>query len=588
MPADLPDSVEELRALLLRRLQEQAEEEARHAEERARHAEEKARHSEERARHAEEKARHSAEKARHAEEKALLDEERAQLCSEKQRLEATVAEYRVENERLAEYLRLLKHQRFGRSSERSDPRQPQLFNEAEILADAAQEEEEVEVPAHRRRRGGRKPLPAYLPRIEVLRDLDESEKVCPKDPEHALQRLGEERSERIVYRPAELYVEVEIRPKYACGRCKDGVACRPPSLQPIPKSLASPSLLAQVATAKYVDGLPLARQEKVLARLGIDLPRATLAAWMIRCGELVSPLTDLLLEGVRAGDYVLADETPFQVLKERGKRAESPSYMWVLRKEDREHPLLYYEYAPTRSGEVVRRLLAGFQGFLQSDGYGGYDGFGGEPGVVHVGCFAHARRKFDEALRGQSRSKRSQGHTSSKHRLADQGLARINALFKLERSLRGISSEERHRLRQEKLAPLLAALREWATTARDRVPPTSLTGKAIDYMDKQWPKLVRVLEDGRIELSTNSVERAIRPFVIARKAWLFADTPSGATASARLYSLVETAKANGVEPRRYLEAIFTRLPAARTRADYEALLPWRLASELPQARIPQR
>jgi len=294
-------------------------------------------------------------------------------------------------------------------------------------------------------------------------------------------------------------------------------------------------------------------------------------------------LTDLLLARIRDGDYVLADETPFQVLKERGKRAQSTSYLWALRLEDPGPPLLYYAYAPTRSGAVARELLNGFQGFLQTDGYAGYDGFDEESGVVHVGCFAHARRKFDEALRGQGKSTK----TRTKSRIADQGLTRINKLFEIDRSYRDASSEQRHRLRQEKLAPRLADLREWATTAKDRVPPTSLTGKAIDYLDGQWPKLARVLQDGRLELSTNAVERAIRPFVIGRKAWLFADTPSGATASARLYSLVETAKANGVEPWRYLEAIFTRLPTAATPADYEALLPWHLAEELAATRAPQ-
>jgi transposase len=461
-PADLPDSIEELRALVL--LQQ-------------------------------------TEVEKHAGESQVLRE--------------TLDEYKAENERLAEAIRLLKHQRFGRSSERSDPAQRGLFNEAEVLSDAPPgDEDDIEVPAHQRRRGGRRPLPDHLPRVEVVRDLDEHEKVCPNDPDHVLKCLGEERAERVIYRPAELFVEVEVRPKYACGTCKDGIACSKPSPQPIPKSLASPSLLAQIAAAKYVDGLPLARQEKIFARIGLDLPRATLATWMIRCGDLVAPLTELLLEEVRQGSYVLADETPFQVLKETGKRAESQSYLWALRLEDPAHPLLYYEYAPTRGGEVAQRLLVGFEGYLQTDGYKGYDGFD-EKGskVVHVGCFAHARRKFDEALRGQGQSGKKTKR-STKKRLADQGFARINALFKVERRYAEASPEERHRLRQKELAPLLKELRAWTTEAKGRVPPTSLTGSAIVYLDNQWPKLVRVLEDGRLELSTNSVERAIRPFVI--------------------------------------------------------------------------
>jgi len=555
-PAELPDSVEELRALLFLEQREHAE-----------------LHDE------------------HAELRATLDEYKVQG----ETLRATLDEYKAENNRLAEAIRLLKSQRFGRSSERSPADQLGIFNEAEVEADADAEgasegegaaevgEDAIEVPAHtRRKRGGRKPLPEHLPRVEVRRDLEDHEKVCPNDPNHTLARIGEERAERLVSKPAELYVEVEVRDKYACGTCKDGVACQKPSPQPIPKSMASASLLAQVATAKYVDGLPLARQEAILSRAGIDLPRATLASWMIRCGELVEPLTDLLLERIRGGAYVLADETPFQVLKEEGKRAESQSYLWALRLEDADHPLLYYEYAPTRSGDVADRLLEGFTGYLQTDGYAGYDRFDKiESKVVHVGCFAHARRKFDEALRGQGKGKaKGKNKKSPKSRVADQGLSRINKLFKMERKYRDASAEERHRRRQEELAPLIEELRTWTIASKGRVPPASLSGKAIAYLDNQWSKLERVLEDGRLELSTNAIERAIRPFVIGRKAWLFADTPSGATASARLYSLVETAKANGVEPWRYLETIFARLPEATSHADYEALLPGSLAGEL--------
>jgi transposase len=192
-----------------------------------------------------------------------------------------------------------------------------------------------------------------------------------------------------------------------------------------------------------------------------------------------------------------------------------------------------------------------------------------------VGCFAHARRKFDEALRGQSKPKKG-GKKGDKKRIADQGLAKLNALFKIERRYKDSSPEERYRLRQEKLKPKLIELRNWTLEVKDRVPPKSLTGKAVGYLDNQWAKLFRVLDDGRLELSTNGVERAIRPFVIGRKGWLFADTPRGATASARLYSLVETAKANGVEPFAYLDQVFTMLAREDDSIDYATLLPWRI------------
>jgi transposase len=345
---------------------------------------------------------------------------------------------------------------------------------------------------------------------------------------------------------------------------------------PIPKSLATPSLLAHVATSKYVDGLPLYRQEKIFARLGVDLSRGTLASWMVKMGELVEALVERIRGEIRSGSFVQADETPFQVLKEPGKSPQSQSYLWVLRGGVREHPLVYYEYDPSRSAEVPKRLLRGFQGFLQTDGYEGYTALGAEPGIVHVGCWAHTRRKFDEALRGQGKSKKKGSRRTAKESRARQALSQIQALYRIERELKEASAEERHAARQARSKPLLEKLRLWLDASIDSVPPQSLTGKALHYMDGQWPKLVRVLDDGRIPLDTNLVENAIRPFVLGRKNWLFADTVAGARASANLYSLIETAKANRIEPWAYLRDLFEKLPAATEWADLEVLLPHRI------------
>jgi transposase len=547
-PAGLPDSIEELRALALLQQDQLADQAATYEQ--------------------------------------MLETQKQMLETQKQELTTqaqTVSEYSEEVSRLREYIRLLKSQRFGPSSERTVPGQLGLFNEAETLSDQqggdgeSPEEDDVtlEVPAHtRRKRGGRRPLPEFLPREEILHDLPEDQKVCANDPSHKLREIGREKLEQLVFIPATAKVLVHIRPKYACPCCKDGVktASMPP--QPIPKSLATPSLLAQVATSKYVDALPLYRQEKIFQRIGVDLSRATLASWMIRMGELVEPLLDRMLEEIRQYDYVQVDETPFQVLKENGKRATTESYLWAVRGGEYAHPLLFYEYAPTRAGVVAGRLLDGFQGFLQTDGYQGYDAVGKQPGIVHVGCFAHARRKFDEALRGQGKSRKSK--SSAKESVARQGLKRINKLYELERLWRDVSPEERHALRQEQTKPKLEELKQWLAASKERVPPTSLTGEALAYLESQWPKLEHVLDDGRISLDTNAVERCIRPFVIGRRNWLFADTPKGATASARLYSLVETAKANGLEPWAYLATLFEKLPAATCPAEIEALLPGRI------------
>jgi len=346
--------------------------------------------------------------------------------------------------------------------------------------------------------------------------------------------------------------------------------------------MATPSLLAQVAVSKYVDGAPLYRQEAMFRRIGVDLSRSTLAFWMIRMGDLTQPLVDRFLQGIRDHDYVLADETSFQVLKEEGKRATRGSFLWALRGGEALHPLLYYEYSPTRGGEVIERMLGGFQGFLQTDGYSGYDAVGEQPGIVHVGCFAHARRKFDEALRGQGKNPKKK--SGAKQSLARQGLTQINKLYAYERLWRDATPEERYAFRQEKMKPKLDELRQWLDASVDRVSPTSLTGGALTYLKGQWPKLVRVIEDGRIALDTNAVERGIRPFVVGRKNWTFADTPKGAKASANLYSLVETAKANRLEPWAYLEKLFTELPSATTEADIEALLPWNVKLNEPATR----
>jgi transposase len=473
---------------------------------------------------------------------------------------------------LREYIRLLKHQRFGRKSEQANDEQIWLFNEAEATfpdPDPGEEaDDSVFVEAHTRKKRGRKPLPDWIPRVEILHDLPDDEKVCGEDGT-ALERIGEEVSEQLEFIPAKLRVLRHVRPKYACPTCRTGIHTAPMPPQPIPKSLASPTLLAHVAVSKYADGLPLYRQETMFQRLGIDLPRASLAHWMVKTGELVQPLVNLLREDLLASGFVQCDETRYQVLKEPGKAATSQSYLWVQLAP--EPGVVLYDYDASRSAEVPKRLLAGFEGFLQTDGYEGYGAIGQEPGITHVGCWAHARRKFDEALKAQRSSAKKK--RSLKESKALQGLAFVQKLYKIERQIREKPPDEIYRTRQERSRPVAEKLRSWLTEAIPRVPPQSLTGKALAYLDGQWPKLIRVLEDGRLPLDTNRVENAIRPFVVGRKNWLFADTVRGAQASANLYSLIETAKANGLEPFAYLRYVLTELPAATTLDEVEALLP---------------
>lgn len=535
----------------------------------------------------------------------------ADLPDDPATLKLLVREQAFEIEKLKEQLRLAAHKRFGASSEKADPAQPGLFNEAEVESTKAQagegagEGDEIVVPAHSRVRGKRKPLDDKLPRERIEHDIADADKLCPCGSGHVRPRIGEIVTEQADVVPAKVVVLQHVRFKYGpCRKCDgvfpetqapltsvlapcdspagsrpQGAMCAlPPAIitapvpaQPIPKSLAAPGLCAWIATAKFVDGLPLYRQEGILARYGLTISRAAMAAWMIRLGELIVPLTNLMEEVQLGWDVLQMDETVVQVLKEDGRPAQTDSRMWVRRGGPPDKPVILFDYDPSRSGKVAWRLTEDFKGYLQSDGYSGYEAVGKRDGVVHVGCLAHARRMFDEALKAQP--------VGNRGGLALEGLALIQRIYRIEKAAREakLTAQQRKQLRDEKARPIWDELRRWLDAKRGHVPPQMLTGKAMTYLDNQWPQLVRVLDDGRLEVDNNRCENALRPFVLGRKAWLFSDTPAGATASARLYGLVETAKANGCEPYAYLRRVFADLPKATTLAEIEALLPWSVA-----------
>ncbi len=489
-----------------------------------------------------------------------------------------LAEQETEIAYLREQIRLLMHKRFGASSEKLSPEQLRLFLESDESMETEEVETEntVSVKEHRRGKCGRRPLPAALPRIEVIHDLSDEEKICPNDGE-TLKKIGEETSEQLSYIPATMRVLRHVRLKYACPRCEDGVKIAPLPPQAIPRSMAAPSLLAHVTVSKYADALPLYRQSKMLERIGIDLPRATLANWMIAAGELVQPLINLLRDDLLSGPVIQCDETRCQVLKEPGKRAQSQSYLWAERGGTAENPVILFDYDPSRSGEVPKRLLAGYVGYLQTDGYKGYDAVCAEnEGIRRAGCMAHARRKFDEAFKVQLSVKGKKGKSRSKRRQeskANQGLGYIRKLYDIERHARGMSAEERKEIRQARAQPILDELKQWMQATKDLVAPRSLTGRALMYLSHRWKYLIRYLEDGRLEIDNNLVENAIRPFCLGRRNWLFNDTVRGAEAGANLYSLIETAKAQGFEPFQYLCYVFRELPRATSVEEIECLLP---------------
>lgn len=481
---------------------------------------------------------------------------------------------------LEEENRWLKGQLFGRSSEKTarediHPDQALLFNEAEVLAAAAETAPiSVTIPAYQRAKHGRKKLDAALPRVDVIHDIAEAEKRCAADGA-TLERIGEEISEQLDYQPAKLRVIRNIRPKYACPCCRQGVKIAPVPLALFPKSIATPALLAQVTTAKFVDHVPLYRQETQFDRLGVPLGRATMAGWMIRLGAThVMPIINLLADRLLEAPLIHCDETRLQVLNS-DKAPTADHWMWVRAAGPPGQRIILFDYDPSRGGAVPRRLLEGYRGVLLTDGYEAYANVALALGLIHAGCMAHARRAFDEAHKAQPVD------TSSHAKIA---LDFIRELYRIEAPLwdreHPVSAEHRVRVRSERSAPAMERFHRWLEALAPQVVPQSRLGKAVNYTLGQWPKLTVFLKHGDVPLDNNRVENAIRPFAVGRKGWLFSDTVPGAKASANLFSLVETCKANGIEPHAYLSMLFTRLPRLRTVEDFEAMLPWNLKNSL--------
>jgi transposase len=488
-------------------------------------------------------------------------------------LKTLVLEKVTENEQLTSQVTILQEQlnialakRFASRSEQLSPDQIKLFDEAEqetACDGAAETPTAIAVSSHQRKVGGRKALPERLPRIEVVHELPVDQRICDHDG-RVLSEIGEVTSEQLDIVPATIQVIRHVRKRYACD-CGQCIKTAPLPAQPLPKSMASPGLLAHVTVSKYQDGLPLYRQETILKRIGVDLPRATLAAWMIKAGTLVQPLINLMRDRLLDCDIVQMDETTVQVLKEAGRQAQSKSYLWVQRGGPPDGRVILYDYAPSRSGSVPVRLLSGYSGYLQTDGYEGYNAVVAANGLKPLGCMAHARRRFDEAIKAQGKNKR--------RGKAWRGLALIQKLYRVEKQARSMTPDERHAYRLEHATPIINEMREWLDQALVQVPPKNATGKALYYLNAQWGKLTCYLEDGRLEIDNNLCENAIRPFVVGRKAWLFSDSVAGVSASANLYSLIETAKVHGLEPYAYLRQVFTKLPLANSVEDIEALLP---------------
>ena len=499
-------------------------------------------------------------------ENARIQGELAQVRQELLDKESALEQRESFIEQLKEALILARNRKFAASAESLRSLQSEIFNEpeqeAEESASGVEEVNPIEVPAHRRRRRGRKPLPDELPRVEVIHDLTDDEKVCPHDG-HALKEIGAKVSEQLDIIPMQIQVIRHIRKQYACPCCDGYLKTASKPKQPIEKSQASAGLLAYIAVGKYADSLPLYRQSGILGRFGMEMDRTTLANWMVKCGQLVQPLINRIEDGLLSAPYVHMDETPVQVLNEVGKAAQSTSYMWVRCAGPPGERLILFDYDPSRSGVVPKRLLADYRGALMVDGYEGYEAVCREQALVRLGCWVHARRKFVEA--GKANKK--------KNTRTAYALKQIAKLYGIEKSLLDVTPEVRYQQRHRQSGPILEKLRAWLDQTLPQVAPKTALGGALHYLSHQWPRLIGYLDDGRYPMDNNPVENAIRPFAIGRKNWLFSTSVRGARASANLYSLIETAKANGIEPYAYMKKVFAELPNVIDYDDVDKLLP---------------
>lgn len=479
-----------------------------------------------------------------------------------------VREQQFKYQILEEKFLSLQHRFFARSSEKlseEGQKQLRLFNEAEVGVEETEKTEEetekVTIKEYTRKKPGRKPLPENLPREEIIHDLPEEEKKCSSCGKER-PKIGEEISEELDIIPAEIKINKHIRLKYGPCKCEGFSENEEPEVKTakapdriIPGSIVSPGLLAYVLVAKFCDALPFYRQENIFKRINVEISRATMCNWTIQASRKCQELLEIMWREIRSGPLIQMDETTLQVLNEPDRLATSKSYMWVTIGYKDKKSIIIYHYHPTRSKEVPLKVLDGYKGYLQTDGYAGYNDAGSQPGVNHVGCFAHSRRYFMDAL-----------NVSKNSGSLREGLSYIQKLYEIEKRLgsKELSDGIFVKQRKQEVMPVFEKFKKWLDKKMLQVPPETKIGKAVNYTLGEWNKLTRYIEASFLTPDNNRSENAIRPFVIGRKNWLFSNTPRGAYASACIYSLIESAKANGLEPYRYLRYLFTKLPITKS------------------------
>jgi transposase len=483
----------------------------------------------------------------------------------------------AQNDRLQHLLHQLERMQFGRRSEKLDPDQLQLaFEDVEqaVAATEAADDKHDLVGARERaekRRTNRGALPAHLPRIHVTIAPEDTHCPCCRSPMHV---IGEDAAERLDMIPAQFRVIVTHRPKYACRACEEAVVQAPAPERLIKGGLPTEAMVASVLVAKYAWHLPLYRQTQMLTAQGLDIKRSILAFWVGYAAAELKPIYLRLRKLILTSGKIAVDETVAPVL-DPGRGRTKKGYFWAIARDDRpwggtDPPAIAYSYAPGRGAVHALKLLDGYRGIMQCDGYAAYKTIADKaPGeaITLAFCWAHLRRRFFDIAKGGDAP------------IASAALERIAALYAVEKTIRGRSAEERRAVRQDRSKPLLAALKAWLEHQLERVSAKAPIAEEIRYGLNHWDGLTRFLDDGRIELDTNIVERGIRPIVLNRKNALFAGHDEGAENWACIASLIETCKFNGVDPQAYFADVLAKLVNLWPASRLDDLMPWAWAAE---------